>query len=267
MKNIKEKLGSIARRVYSISGIPLFVELPISELEALNEKVLDEKSLKIGLIDFSNLLDRINKGELDKYNGIGKSTGSRDCLIKFLKKLSASNHNKIDEYIDKPIGMILLLRGYFTHRKNDNIKKAEKYFDVKFPIDNYEYLWAKILFYFNSTLDIINELLDEKENPISRHQENINEDIATLLRADFISKHSSILNNPSMKKILLYLYIEKEAPDCDMAIEFRYDIAELRELLLPLVPSLLFPKYINSKSTMVSLTSFGKSIVKQLYLK
>lgn len=266
MKSIEVKLEIISSRVNAISGIPLFAELPVSELETLNKKIFDEDSISIGINSLCNLLDRINKKELDKYNGIGKSNGSRDSLIRYLKKILPSNHNKIDEYIDKPLGMILLLRGYFIHKRNNNIRKAEEYFLIKFPVNNYSDLWSKVLYQFNTSLDVIKELLDEKENTVLKQQENINDEITTLLSANYVTKYDHRLKESSVKKILLYLYTEEESMDYDIAKEFRYDIEELRELLLPFIPSLLYPKYIDLKSTLVCLTTFGKSLVENLYL-
>ncbi len=266
MNTLENKLELTALKINSLIDIPLFSILPLAELDSLNKEVSDEDSLSLCINSLCNLFDRINKKELDKFIGIDNSSGSRDCFVKLLKKLLPTNHNKIDENVDKPLGMILLLRAYFIHKRNSKIKKAEEYFEIKFPIKDYSSLWNKVYYQFSSVLDIVNELLDEKENPNYKIQESIDDETTILLRDNFINKHSTLLNDISVKKVLLFLYSEKSMSDCDVAKEFRYPVYELRELLLPCVPSLIYPQFIDKKSTMISLTPIGKSIIESLYL-
>lgn len=51
-----------------------------------------------------------------------------------MKKIVPDEHVKIDQMIDLPLGMILLFRGYITHRRNKGIHKAADFFDIKIPI-------------------------------------------------------------------------------------------------------------------------------------
>lgn len=264
---IETKLQTLSKIFVEVVGIPLFSEMPLKELEYLKKDVLNIDTFTLSIKELCNLFDRINKSEIDKYLGNIKSQGSKECLVNLLKKMFIDNNYIINSQIDNNLGMIFLLRAYYIHNKNRNIKKAEEFFEFRFPVDDYSDLWNKVLFCFESTLDIIIELFNNKQIERRLQQNEFEEKMIPLLRFEYIKRNKRIFNSNSVKILLLFLYSHDKITDIELAKEFRYSVLELRELLLPIIPALILPSYVNKHSTLISLTDLGRELIKKIYLK
>lgn len=119
---LDKKLQNLSIVINDFIEVPLFKEVPSDRLRSLGLAVSDEDSLRARFSDLCNILDRMNKKELDRFTDVS-TKDSRDCLICLMKRIVPDEHVKIDQTIDVPLGMILLFRGYITHRRNRGIQK------------------------------------------------------------------------------------------------------------------------------------------------
>jgi len=263
---LDKKLQNLSRMINDLIEIPLFEEIPSDELQSLTFAVSDEDSLRARVVDLCNILDRINKKALDQFTGVS-TKGSKDCLICLLKKMLPKEHIRIDQKVDSPIGMILLFRGYITHRKNREIKKALDFFNIKLPIVDYKDIWGKLYFCFNESIDNCTEMLNLDATKINFKQDEIDDQVKKVLKERVIRKHGRLLEEANVKQILLYIMAEGTVIDSDLSQLFKLEISDIRNLLLPLVPSILEVSYYNSVNTKIEVNDFALRMLKELYFK
>ncbi len=261
---LDKKLQSLSIIINDLIEIPLFKEFPSDELQSLDLAVTDEDSLRARVADLCNILDRINKKELDKHSGVS-TKGSRECLICLIKKILPDEHIEIDQTIDLPIGMVLLFRGYITHRRNRGISKALEFFDIGLPLTDYKIAWDKLYFRFNESIDNCIEMLNSAASRIDFRQTEIDDQLMQILEERTIRKYEYLLEDPIIKGILLYLISEGSAIDSNLAKLFKLEIYELRNILLPLAPNILKVSYRNSVDTMISVNDYSKKMLKRYY--
>ena len=261
---LDKKLQTLSIIINDLIEVPLFKEFPSDELQSLDLAVSDEDSLRARVADLCNILDRINKKELDKFSSVS-TKGSRDCLICLMKKLLPDGHIKIDQTIDLPIGMVLLFRGYITHRRNRGINKALKFFEIELPLADYKIAWDKLYFRFNEAIDSCIEMLNSAATKIDFKQNEIDDQLIEILEERVINKYEYLLENPAIKRMLLYLLSEGSAIDSDLSKFFKLEIKELRNVLLPLVPNILNVSYHNSTETIISVNDYAKTLLKTYY--
>lgn len=261
---LDKKLQTLSIITNDLIEVPLFKEFPSDELQSLDLAVSDEDSLRARVADLCNILDRINKKELDKYSGVS-TKGSRECLICLMKKMLPDEHIKIDQTIDLPIGMVLLFRGYITHRRNRGINKALSFFELELPLTDYSSAWDKLYCRFNESIDNCIEILNNAATKINFKQNEIDDQLMNILEERAIRKYEYLLEDPTIKGMLLYLMSEGMAIDSDLSKLFKLEIKELRNILLPLVPNILKVSYHNSVDTMISVNDYSKKMLKEYY--
>lgn len=262
---LDKKLQTLSKIINDLIEVPLFKEFPSDELQSLVWAVSDEDSLRARVADLCNILDRINKKALDHFSGVS-TKGSRDCLICLIKKILPDEHVKIDQMIDSPIGMILLFRGYITHRKNRGIKKALDFFDIDLPIVDFKGTWEKLYFHFNESIDNCIEMLNTVATKINFKQNEIDDQLKNILEERTIRKCSYLLEEPNVKGILLYVMAEGSVIDSDLSKLFKLEMTDLRKTLLPLVPNILKVSYHNSVNTIISVNNYALDMLKEFYL-
>ena len=261
---LSKKLQNLSIIINDLTDVPFFKEFPSDELKSLDLAVSDEDSLRARVADLCNILDRINKKELDKFLNVS-SNGCRECLICLMKKIVPDEHVKIDQAIDLPLGMILLFRGYVTHRRNRGIKKAIDYLDIEFPIADYKIAWGKLYFCFNESIDNCIEILNHAAVKIDFKQNEIDDQLMNILEKRAIRKYRYLLEDPNIKGMLLYLMSEDSVIDSNLSKMFKLEIKELRNTLLPLVPNILKVSYHNSVDTILSINEYAKTMLKEFY--
>lgn len=261
---ISKKLQRLSRLINELTGVPLFAEIPSEELNSLGITVIDEDSLRARVADLCNLIDRINKKNLDRFTCVN-TKGSRECFINVLKKLLPRDHNLINKQIDQPLGMILLLRAFLTHRKNKAIDKALQYFGIPFPIENFKETWEKVLFRFNEIIDQAIEVLSSDGLKADHKQTEIDEQLMIVLMKRLVDRYRGILNDGNVKKLLLFIMSEGTVVDTDLSSSFGLRLSELRELLLPLVPGVLSVSFHDSESTNLGIKDHALPILKEFY--
>jgi len=195
---LDKKLQTLSVIINDLIEIPLFKEFPSDELQSLDLSVSDEDSLRARVADLCNILDRINKKNLDKYSG-ASTKGSKECLICLMKKMLPDEHIKIDQTIDLPIGMVLLFRDYITHRRNKNIKKALIFFGIELPLTDYNYIWDKLYFSFNESIDNCLEILNNAATKIDFKQNEIDDQLLNILEERAIRKYEYLKVGRSLK--------------------------------------------------------------------
>jgi len=263
---LQKKLQALSRIIFELTEIPLFIEMPSGELNSLDVAVTDEDSLRARVADICNLLDRLNKREIDRFTGVS-TKGSRKCFICLLKKLLPNEHNSIDKHIEFPLGMILLLRGFLTHRKNKGIKRALEFFEIKPPIQYHQTLWEKVLFHFNETIDHSIEILNFDASKKDFRQDEIDDQLRIVLEEKLIRRYSYLFEEDNVKSLLLYIMSKGTAIDAELSRLFKLDISELRESLLPLVPNILRISYYDSEFTKITINDYALEILKDFYFK
>ena len=108
---IKEKIQLLSKLIYESISISLFSELPLTELELITNNVDNIDSLRSRINDICNIIDRINKKEIDKYTNV-KTTGSKQTLINLLKTILQMAHDQINKSIENTLDIIFLVRAY-----------------------------------------------------------------------------------------------------------------------------------------------------------
>jgi len=261
---LNKKLQDFSRMINDFTRIPLFEEIPSNELHSLTIAVSSEDSLRARVTDLCNILDRINKRALDQFTSVA-TEGSRECLTCLLKKLLPNDHIMIDQKFGEPIGMILLFRAYFTHRKNRNIKKALEFFNVEFPINDHGQTWEKILVRFSESIDFCLEMLNRKATMVNFKQDEIDGQLMTILQERLIEKYRGMLEEANIKRILLYIMSEGLIIDSELAESFQMDLADIRALLLPLAPNIVKVSYYNSETTSIKINEAILKPLRELY--
>lgn len=263
---IDKKLQDLSTFILERAGFPLFNSLPIEELESLKKDVDDEDRFRARLSDLCNLIDRINKKDIDKFIGV-KTQGSRTAFINLVKKLFPDEHNFIDERVDRPLGMTFLLRDYLTHRRNINAQKAYDFFELSDPIKDNRAAWERVIYLFNQLIDDVVQLL--KRQPLAHltKQEEIEQELKEVLDDRLVKKYRYVFEEENAKKLLLYILAEKNVVDSELAKKFKMEVSELRELLLPLIPDILRVRYLDNNSTEIEIKDYALEILKDYYHK
>ncbi len=260
---IKEKIQLLSKLIYESISISLFSELPLTELELITNNVDNIDSLRSRINDICNIIDRINKKEIDKYTNV-KTTGSKQTLINLLKTILPMAHDQINKSIENPLDIIFLVRAYYIHGRNKNITKALAYLEIdSVSLDNFPLVWNKIYFLFYSIIDSIIEILQNKGNSFT--QNTIDDKTRKMLIAFTFKRFDQTLNMPQIKGVLLYLLSENEILDLKLAEHFNISIDELREDLLCLYPSFIDFKYYDEQSTVITLNKEIMQPLKQFY--
>lgn len=261
---IDKKLQILSRLVKELIGISLFGEIPSDEIRSLDLPVSNEDSLRGRINDIVNLLDRINKKEIDKYTNV-KTKGSKESFICLLKKILLNEHNSIDENIDFPLGMIFLLRGFLTHRKNKNIKKASEFFEITLPIRDYAGVWKIVLSNFSIVLDQSIELLNSSILKKDFKQTEIDDQLLEIIKRKLILRFESCFEDDNIKKLLLYILSNKSVIDTDLSQLFKLNVNDIRALLLPLIPHILNIVYLDENATKIVINDFAVELLTDFY--
>jgi hypothetical protein len=264
MEMLSQKLQALSRMIFDITSFPLFVEVPAAEISSVEKHVTDEDSFRARLTDLSNLLDRINKKQIDKTTGVS-SAGSRDSFVILLKYLIKDEHAIIDEHVGTPLGMILLTRGYSTHRKNKNISRALAFFDIEDIAIDYVISWEKIIHVFNGVIDMSLELLSASLSKSYYKQQEIDESLREIMNVRLLNRYGHLLSTHSVKQVLLCLLSEKLAVDTWLAERFGMEIGQLRKLLLPLIPHIVKASYNDRASTKIAINKNAAELIMGLY--
>lgn len=253
-----EKLSQLFLKKHEI---PLFSDLPYSELSSIEQDDgVNKDSLVSKLNDLTNLIDRINKRDFDKITGL-KTKGTKECLINILKYTFKDSHDYIGN-IKKNLDMIFLLRGYYTHKRNKNIKVAFDMLEINAKSE-VEEIWLKSKSLFNETISGIIQLFEYKKDEIL--QEKIDSEMSTILLKMFMGGHESELNDPKYNKYVTFLLTNKNVIDTDMAKTFNIPIEELRNDLLLFYPLLLEMDYHDMESTRINLKDIFVESLKEYF--
>ena len=240
--------------------------MPSSELESIKKSVEDEDSFTIRLNAICNLIDRINKKQIDKFTDV-KTDGSKKTLTNLLKKMFPNEHNLIDDKIDKALGMIFLLRAFHTHQRNINIQKAYAFFGIDNPISDFSISWRIVFTTFNQIFDDILQLFKSKSLANLKKQQEIDEDLQNYLENIYINENRNNFDDIAIRQIILYLLTNERVIDTTLADEFGMDISTLREILLPLIPNTLLVRYHDFDSTQIEIRNHAKMVLKRYYFK
>lgn len=260
------KLQTLSRIIFEITETPLFEEVPTKEIASIEKDVVDEDSFRARLLDLCNILDRINKRQLDRITGI-QSNGSRNCLVNILKFIATDQHPKIDEYVGKPIGMILLIRGYLTHGKNRNFPKALEFLEIENIAEDYPETWRKILDVFHEAIDASTSIFTNFIMQSYHKQAEMDESVIQVLNARLLSRIGYLLDNDNVKRMLLFMLSEKTILDTKLADVFGMEVFELRNLLLPLVPHIMRVRFYDRSSTTITINKNAKELLFNKYFQ
>lgn len=258
---INKKIQNLSTIFSERLSIPLFDEIPISEISAVCTDLDGFESLRIKSVDLCNILDRINKKQLDKYSGI-KSQGSKSCLMNALKKYFANNHDEINS-IEMQLDFIFLIRDFLTHKKNKNISKAWEYLEINIDNDSPGIVWKKIKNLFDNILDTIISLFYKKSDLIK--QDEIDKKVKENILNMFGEKYCKLLDKPRGKAFLAYILSNDKVVDTEMAEIFNLEIDELRKELLAYIPIFLKISYCTRTSTYISIKDNWKEYISNYF--
>ncbi len=258
---ITKYLEKISISFADITNIPLFIELPNKEISSISKSVYTLDSLRCRLIDLCTIFDRINKKQIDKYIELKGIQGSKTSLIYVLKKLNSKQHDEINQ-LEKKLDILYLLRDFYTHGKNKNIKDAYDFLKIKESEQNhYHYIWKKVESLFTEILTDLTNLLnyDVKELKQEQLQEKSISDLGDM----FCRSNSYLLNEK--KKYITLLLNEDSILDTQLAETFGIEIDILRKEMLDLFPEIIEITYVDLKSTKISINSELKQIIINYY--
>lgn len=254
-----EKLSEV---FYDKTQISLFKQLPNKEIENIKyKKDIDKDVLVSRLNDLSNFIDRIDKKEIDKFCK-QKSEGSKKTLINVLKFLFKDLHDEINN-IDENLDLIFLLRAYYTHGKNRNIKIAFEKLNINEDNPSFEEIWNKVLLLFEEILLSIISLFETKHNEII--QAELDTNISNLLLNNALNNNSHILKDKYYEKYILHLIYSKNIIDKSMAKDFNISINQLRTDLLALHPTFLKIDFNDYDSCKISIKDIFKEKIIEYY--
>lgn len=261
-KVTKDKLQKLSTIFVEKTGVPLFIELPIKEIDSISKRVISLDSLRCRLIDLCNIFDRFNKKQFDNYSTI-HTQGSKTSLINVLKKICFNNHDEINE-IEKKIDYLYLMRDYYTHGKNKSIKKAFDYLKIQEnDYTKYKYIWNKAFQLFEIIINDVSNLINDDVDYIK--QEKIDEDSILFFENIMIGSCKSLLSNPEYKKYILRLLSEEKITDMQLAKEFNISVFELRKKLLNLFPRILEITFFDLDSTYIAIKKGYIESIKNFY--
>lgn len=260
-KKIYEILQKISTHFIEFASIPLFSELPNKEIESISKRVNSLDTLRCRLIDACNIFDRINKKQFDKFTGV-ETKGSVISLDNTLKKLYPEQHDMINA-INEKINILFLMRDYFTHGKNRNIKKAFSFLTIADETNSYKTIWKKA---FNHLISIFQDILKLTDFDIEViKQTQIDEDTSELLEKMFINHNKHKLDDNELKKYLSYLLNADKVNDIDLSKTFNIDIFDLRKTLLSLYPEIIEIYFCDLESTIITIKDEWKNVIKNYY--
>ena len=258
---ITKDLEKISISFADITNIPLFVELPNKEISSVSKNVYTLDSLRCRLIDLCTIFDRINKKQIDKYIDLKGVQGSKTSLIYALKKINLKQHDEINQ-LEKKLDILYLLRDFYTHGKNKNIKDAYSFLDIK-ESDQYAYhfIWRKVELLFIDILKDLTNLLNYDVKELK--QEQIKEKLISDLGNMFCRSNSYLLKEK--KKYITLLLHEDYIIDTQLAKTFGIEIDILRKELLDLFPEIIEIHYVDLESTKISINSELKQLIINYY--
>jgi len=261
---IKKKIKMLSGIFYEKISIPLFINIPMDEIEDVaDENVSDEDSLLARLNNVSNIVDRINKKELDKFTSV-KTRGSKLCLITTLKHMFRELHDEIN-IIEENLDILFLMRAFFTHKRNRNIQIAFDKLNIIEGETEENEIWYKCKILFEEVLDNITNLFHQESHEII--QDEIDKEVYDNLIEIYLAKHNANLSNGYYKKYITYLLHGSEVIDTEMAKNFNVGINKLREDLLCFYPNLLQISFYTEKSCKIEIKEIFKDPIKLYYEK
>lgn len=260
-KKIYEILQKISTQFLEIASIPLFSGLPNKEIESISKRVNSLDTLRCRLIDTCNIFDRINKKQFDKFTGV-ETKGSVISLDNTLKKLYPEQHDMINA-INEKINIIFLMRDYFTHGKNRNIKKAFSFLSIDGETNSYKTIWKKA---YDHLITIFQDILDLTDFDVEViKQTQIDEDTREFLEIMFINHNKYKLDDNELKKYLSYLLNVSEVNDIELSKTFNVDIFTLRNTLLSLYPEIIEIHFCDLESTVITIKEEWKNVIRNYY--
>lgn len=258
---ITKNLETLSIKFADITNIPLFIELPNKEISSISKNVYTLDSLRCRLIDLCTIFDRINKKQIDKYIGLKGLQGSKISLINVLKKINTKQHDEINQ-LEKKLDILYLLRDYYTHGKNKNIKDAYVFLKIEEnEINNYHSIWKKTEFLFTEILTNLTSFLNYDVKELK--QEQIKEKSISDLGEMFCRSKSYLLEKK--KKYITFLLNEDSIIDTQLAQTFGIEIDVLRKELLDLFPEIIEINYVDLESTRISINTELKQIILNYY--
>ncbi|MEL7981530.1 hypothetical protein AAG584_15895 [Vreelandella titanicae] len=255
---------SLSIKVHEQTGLNLFKEIPLSEIRSMSSDVDNEDSLRVRITDACNIFDRINKKNIDQYLSVS-SKGSKTTFINLMKHICKNDHVLISQEIEKPLGMIFLLRGYLVHRRNSNIKKGLDYFQLSLPLSDFQGIWNKVIAILCQLLELADNAIQRARNDIKLKQDEIDTDLQEVLARRMLKKYQYILDGNKSKPIILQLISSGHLSDTELATQFNLDVLKLRELLLDLVPHIISIKHRDMESTELKIDDHVVPILKNHY--
>lgn len=255
---------SLSTKVHEQTELSLFKEMPLSEISSASLDVDSEDALRARITDACNIFDRINKKDIDRYLGIS-SEGSKATFVNLMKHICRNEHAMISEEIEKPLGMVFLMRGYLVHRRNKSLKRALDYFQLSLPLSDSQDTWNKVLTVLCQSLELANHAIQRVTENKNFRQEEIDAYLQEALEQRMLRKHQYILDDNDAKPIILQLMSSGPLSDKELASQFKLDIFNLRVLLLGLAPHVIEVNYKDMESTELQVASHALPILKTHY--
>jgi hypothetical protein len=252
---IVQKLESIVDDFEVCFGFPMWEKAPVDKIADLNIPVADIDGFRSRIISLVSIFDNLNKTQFDKITTV-QTQGSRNSLIAFLKFKFKDDNPEIETSIEKPLGMISLLRTHLAHGKVNNFKKSYDYLSIPFPIEDPDLAWSRILFTFGEVLDVFRKLISDVRSKKADNREIASQALQGTL-SQLWHRYEEYWNDSSTGPMLREILHEKNISDENLAKKFNIELSELRSRLYPLVGNMV-------RVSPLSLTITNLSIVHPL---
>lgn len=234
---IIQKVESISDEFEHCFGFSMWSRIPVDKIADLNIPVADIDGFRSRIISLVSMLDSLNKTQFDKITSI-QTQGSRNSFVTFLKVKFKDDNPEIEALIEKPLGMISLLRTHQAHGKVTNYMKAYDYFVIPCPIANPELAWNKIIFIFGEVIDVLRKLIANANTKNKDNGEIASQALGATL-SQLWHRYKEYWNNDSTGPLLREILYEKRICDEYLAKRFNIELDELRARLYPLVGNLI----------------------------
>ncbi len=247
MDLLPKKMDVLAKDFEAAFGVPLWRNVPLVAIADLVKPVGDHDALKARLASLAAVFDHFNKKAFDGAVGTA-STGTRKALVSFMKLRLPDLHPQIEAEVERPMGLICLLRDYLLHTRNDNYKKAFAYFSLSDPIDDAVAAWNQVLFRFSEWVDAVRGLLIQSARP-RRSGNELSEESLRFLVAVTYRRRKELLESDAIAPVINEIIRRGDALDTDLARTFGRSVEDLRRLLFDLTTDVVIVTPVDRQST------------------